>query len=145
MVSPAPSTSPAPPAPLSDASELKGCSEEPFPPAAALSSTYQICGPVKLIVAVFVTVPAVGALPSVTVNENESLAFVYPTLGVNTKSPWAWIVTNPPSAVATVPATKVSAFGPSTSLALLRLSRLPLTGLNGPVVVGAPSAGSLTI
>src|SRR3954468_20768513 len=145
MVSPAPSTSPPPPAPLSEASELNGCSEEPLPPAAALSSTYQICGPVKLIVAVLVTVPAVGVLPSVTGKENESLALVSPTLGVNTKSPSAWIVTDPPSAVATVPATKVSALGPSTSLAPLRLSRLPLTCLKAPTVLGAPSVGSLTM
>src|SRR3954464_7252120 len=103
MVSPAASTSPPPPAPLSNANELKGCSEEPSPPAAALSSTYQMCGPVKLTVAVLVTAPAVGVLPSVTVKENESLALVSPTLGVNTKSPSAWIVTEPPLVVAKVP------------------------------------------
>jgi hypothetical protein len=103
-----------------------------------------MCCPCSAIVAVAVAVPAVGVLPSVTVNVKESLAWVSPTFGVKTKSPSACSTTLPPSVVVMVPGTKVRALGPSTSLALLRLSRLAVMPLNGPVVVGAPSVGSLT-
>src|SRR5918993_1076446 len=53
------------------------------------------------------------------------------------KSPSAWMSTLPPSFVATVPATSVSAPSPPLSLPI----RSPVTSLRGPDVVGAPSTG----
>jgi hypothetical protein len=65
-----------------------------------------------------------------------------PALGWNLKSPSASSVTEPPSALATVPATTTSGPGPSTSESFERI--VPATVLAGPEALGAPSVASLT-
>src|SRR5436305_1186965 len=64
MMSPGPSTSPRPPAPLSEVKELNGAVDVPSPPGAAEPFTYQIIGP-----KVRLTVPPLSCSETVTVAE----------------------------------------------------------------------------
>src|ERR1051325_9455551 len=122
MMSPGPSTSPRPPAPLSEVKELKGATEVPLPPGAAEPFTYQITG---LKVRVTVAVSLAGA-PQAGVSLTVYWKLVLVTPGEGTK------LNEPLALRCSVPSAKVQSNGatPSAQPATLVMA------------IGSPSTGS---
>src|SRR6266508_2457306 len=111
MMSPVVSESPAPPAPFSDASVLKGELERPSPaPPDPLTYQTSTCAIVTL------TVPALCRAPSVTWYVNVSTWFLSPTPGRKVKLPSAAIVAEPPPVEVTVSATADTVCGDRKSV-----------------------------
>src|ERR687885_888406 len=144
MWSPAPSESPDPPAPFSEARPRNGDGERPSWVAAADALfTYQT----RKFSMCTVTVPAVVAVPSVTWYVNVSFWFLSPTPGRKVKLPSVLTVAVPPPVEVAVSATADRAWAnaPVSSSVSFCVRTLPVSTTFGPLPVVPSTASVLPI